>query len=659
MISRFRARPVGALVTLVLALASPVGAATWAIRDPGQGPVALPAGTTGATNLSGLAWVGGDQWLAIADKGGAMYPLTISIGSDGRISAAALGAGTVLAGATDAEGIAWDDARGTVFVSDESGPSVREFDPVTGALVGSVGLPSVFSAIRGNLALESLSRDPASRSLWTANEEALVPDGPVSSFTAGTAVRLQRFDGSAGFAPSGQWAWVTDPIGSNYGSPGRDIETSGVVDLVAMPAGDLLVLERSAGGSGLRSRLFQAGFDGATDTTGLAGLDGRTWTPLRKSLLWSKTFFLQNFEGAALGPTLPDGSRSLLLVSDDGSGLLQYLHALVVRVSACGDGVVDAPAESCDDGNLADGDGCTTSCAVERCGDGARNDRGREECEDGNTTAGDGCSPECRLEKPAKACRDAIRKGAANYAKQRRKALLRCRDQLNAGAILTASADPGNVIADPGLCPEESGASAAISDAAARLRDAVAKPGAPKCDAASLAVLDGCAATVEGLVTADGSGGCLVASHDAAVDQMVDDEYGRRLDAVESGLRKCQEAIAKLAGKYADAREKSVASCRKKLLGGGALWFDDERTLPLFDPADCGSEAGAVRKLAAAGSSLRSKAESSGGCSDAALASLATACATTLDGLATPAGDAGCIVTGHDAAVDALLAARP
>jgi cysteine-rich repeat protein len=31
----------------------------------------------------------------------------------------------------------------------------------------------------------------------------------------------------------------------------------------------------------------------------------------------------------------------------------------------CGDGILAAPAEACDDGNVTSGDGCTASCLVE------------------------------------------------------------------------------------------------------------------------------------------------------------------------------------------------------------------------------------------------------------------------------------------------------
>ncbi|XXF80294.1 DUF4215 domain-containing protein [Myxococcaceae bacterium GXIMD 01537] len=63
--------------------------------------------------------------------------------------------------------------------------------------------------------------------------------------------------------------------------------------------------------------------------------------------------------------------------------------------SSCGDGVVQGPAEECDDKVNAGGYGqCAPGCVWgPRCGDGHK-DSG-EHCDDGNTTAGDGCSPTC------------------------------------------------------------------------------------------------------------------------------------------------------------------------------------------------------------------------------------------------------------------------
>ncbi|MEW5854920.1 MAG: DUF4215 domain-containing protein, partial [Myxococcota bacterium] len=109
----------------------------------------------------------------------------------------------------------------------------------------------------------------------------------------------------------------------------------------------------------------------------------------------------------------------------------------VCEPAGCGDGRLD-PAEGCDDGNTADGDGCSALCLVEDgepcsdqatgqtgdpscasgvcdltggapgvcepagCGDG-RLDAG-EECDDGNTDLGDGCDDLCQTENPCGTC---------------------------------------------------------------------------------------------------------------------------------------------------------------------------------------------------------------------------------------------------------------
>jgi cysteine-rich repeat protein len=76
----------------------------------------------------------------------------------------------------------------------------------------------------------------------------------------------------------------------------------------------------------------------------------------------------------------------------------------------CGNKVIEE-YETCDDGNLEDGDGCNSECQVEdnfacdkiggpcheiECGD--RFKDGEETCDDGNTENGDGCSSECIIE---------------------------------------------------------------------------------------------------------------------------------------------------------------------------------------------------------------------------------------------------------------------
>jgi cysteine-rich repeat protein len=59
---------------------------------------------------------------------------------------------------------------------------------------------------------------------------------------------------------------------------------------------------------------------------------------------------------------------------------------------ACGDGVVNQGREDCDDGNLVDGDGCSSQCVREYCGDGIVQPGLGEECEEPNTP---GCDDTC------------------------------------------------------------------------------------------------------------------------------------------------------------------------------------------------------------------------------------------------------------------------
>ncbi len=300
------------------------------------GGVLLPAGEAGASSLSGLSFVGGEEWVAVSDNSGKLFRLAIWIDPvTGAITGAEVINGLSLDNATDLEGVAYDPVTKSVWVSDETGPAVRRHDLTTGAALQQLTLPAIYSTARANYSLESLTRDPITGSLWTANEEALPGDGQLSTTAAGSVVRLQRFDAEG--APAGQWAYVTEPIRAT----GLGQERSGVVDLAALPDGRLLVLERELAAAlpPFVNRLYLVDFEGADDVSSLDGLDGQDYTPVSKTLLWEGMFLLQNFEGLGLGPQLEDGSFSLILISDDGGDFnVQQVYAL--RIS----GVLPEPA---------------------------------------------------------------------------------------------------------------------------------------------------------------------------------------------------------------------------------------------------------------------------------------------------------------------------
>jgi cysteine-rich repeat protein len=82
-----------------------------------------------------------------------------------------------------------------------------------------------------------------------------------------------------------------------------------------------------------------------------------------------------------------DGNRA------DGDGC----SADCTSDESCGNGKLDASrGEFCDDGNRLDGDGCSASCTAEMCGNFVLDAKFGEVCDDGNGESGDGCSADCR-----------------------------------------------------------------------------------------------------------------------------------------------------------------------------------------------------------------------------------------------------------------------
>ena len=79
---------------------------------------------------------------------------------------------------------------------------------------------------------------------------------------------------------------------------------------------------------------------------------------------------------------------------DDGNGDNTDGCLSSCAAAACGDGFVQAGLEGCDDGNGDNTDACLTSCVVATCGDGSVQ-AGLEACDDGNAIDTDGCLTSC------------------------------------------------------------------------------------------------------------------------------------------------------------------------------------------------------------------------------------------------------------------------
>ncbi len=308
-----------------------------AISISGVGTHANPSGSN--DGLSGICYAGSTQYYAVDDSGGLMQPATISLNpSSGAITAASFDSAVTLGGA-DLEGIDYNPANNSVWVSDETGATIKEYSLENADYLSSVAVPSIFASYRANYSLESLTVRGDGLEMWTCNEEALynattgVNDGSLSTDNNGSVVRLQRFTRNSvhgEWIADGQWAYLTESIDMPFITSGS--ERSGVADLCVLPDGTLLVLERKLGAGGFspsfENHIYEVGFAGATDVSAIPSLSGATYTRVTKTKRWSKDFGTSyNFEGLCLGPRLDDGSLSLMMIAD-GDDLSNALYSL-------------------------------------------------------------------------------------------------------------------------------------------------------------------------------------------------------------------------------------------------------------------------------------------------------------------------------------------
>jgi hypothetical protein len=309
----------GGRLALALLIAFAAGAAAAeriAFDELGDGPVPVPG--VGNAGLSGITWLEGGHFLAVDDASDRMFPLQVTLDeSTGGILRVEAGKPIELEGAKDAEGIAKRDGAASVLVADEGTHDLREHDVATGKRLRVIPPPTLYKGrIKNNKGFEGVTIAPDG-SVWTATESPLRRDGVGPNSTSGGWVRLQHFDAS--FEPAEQYAYLPEP---GFGFVG-------VVDLLATPEGELLVLERALTGGGFTARIFQVDASQATNVSSIEKLRNRDDVrSVKKQKLWERSGGFQNFEGITLGPNLPGGERLVLLISDGGGHRAPHLLAL-------------------------------------------------------------------------------------------------------------------------------------------------------------------------------------------------------------------------------------------------------------------------------------------------------------------------------------------
>ena len=225
------------------------------------------------------------------------------------------------------------------IVASEVGPRVLEVDRL-GKLRRDISLPSHYAKARVNKSLESLTMSPDGRFLFTTTETALSCDGETATLLAGSRLRILRMT-RTGADPT-EHAYATDPAPHATGD-------YGVADLAALSPDELLVLERGwTHGRGNTARVYRTTTaDAMTSCLGSPAL-GNDAALIKKELVVDlgklavrglpltrqkqASPLLDNFEGLALGPLLPDGRETVILVSDDNGRTDQFARIVVLAV---------------------------------------------------------------------------------------------------------------------------------------------------------------------------------------------------------------------------------------------------------------------------------------------------------------------------------------
>ena len=284
---------------------------------------------------SGITRISGNRYAVVDDnqKGGGIIFFSIPMDPAGIIGTVIMrpadGTKNASGNARDCEGIAFVPSTALLYVSTEN-QEIREYDLAGRETGNALRIPEDLGAenIETNRGFEALTYNDTTRLFWTTTESPLKTDTFLPRI-----LRLQSF--SADGEPGERFFYQTEEPTAT--SAGTAAYVHGVPALAALDDGRLIVLEREVyvpnGGfwdkltnSFTKTDLYLV--DPVNDTAGF----------LRKSLLCSfrtGAMDLANFEGMCLGPTLPDGTRTLLLIADsqNGSGGLtqEYVKVILLR----------------------------------------------------------------------------------------------------------------------------------------------------------------------------------------------------------------------------------------------------------------------------------------------------------------------------------------
>jgi len=238
----------------------------------------------------------------------------------------------------DPEAIRVDPTDGSLWWTSEGSqvfgmPPVLTHADASGRALDVVALPEAFAAtpdqeemgIRNNKATEGLTFAADGQSLFGIMEGPLFQDGPLPTGDTGTLSRIVQFDLDGNVIA--QYAYELDPLQAEPAGPDADFADNGATEILTVDDTTFLVIERSGipqaeGPWKMYIRIYGVDISGATDISEVSSLAEATdVVPATKTLVVNFEDLglehVDNVEGLTWGPELPNGSRSIVAVSDN------------------------------------------------------------------------------------------------------------------------------------------------------------------------------------------------------------------------------------------------------------------------------------------------------------------------------------------------------
>jgi len=236
----------------------------------------------------------------------------------------------------DLEGIRYDPEKDEIALTSEGAiqegkdPSIFRVTP-DGKFISNYEIPAYFNASkkqkpRNNGVFEGLAEDYKQTGYWVGMELPLQKDGSKPKiFSSKSPVRITNFNKESRVATT-QFAMQLEGITK---IPWIYYAVNGLTELLEYAPNRFLVLERAFsaghGSNGNTVRIFDVDAKNATNTIGFENLRKQDYTPATKKLVFDfksvqnqlKENIIDNIEGMTFGPDLPNGNKTLLLVSDN------------------------------------------------------------------------------------------------------------------------------------------------------------------------------------------------------------------------------------------------------------------------------------------------------------------------------------------------------